>query len=100
MGLLAINSCTNPENPIDTTIPNCIQNIINDSNSTNQLKTVRVQEVNKELHYWLNTDYAHFDGVEYIVNSKCDTICGVCGECLPPDCSENYNENWVIIWED
>ncbi|HRX29532.1 MAG TPA: hypothetical protein P5235_09100 [Saprospiraceae bacterium] len=93
------NSCTKSDAPIDTSIPNCIQEIIDDPNLSKDLKTVRVQNVNKELHYWLNTDFTHFDGVEYIINSRCDTICGFCGECIPADCSKEYDEIWTIIWE-
>ena len=94
-----LNSCIKSDNPIDTMLPDCIEHIIGDSNLSNGLKTVRIQEVDNELHYWLNTDNTHFDGVEYIVNSKCDTICSFCGECLPPACTKNYNRRWGVIWE-
>lgn len=92
-------SCGKSEIEIDTTIPVCIQNTIDDTILSMDLKTVRVQNVDNELHYWMNTGVTHFDGVEYIVNSKCDTICSFCGECIPSECSENYDNNWKVIWE-
>lgn len=64
------------------------------------LKTVKVQVVDNELHYWLNTDDTQHDGVEFVVNMQCDTVCTFCGECLPPKCSNDYNfECWVVIWK-
>jgi hypothetical protein len=56
--------------------------------------------VDGELHYWLNTDFTHFDGVEYVVNMECDTLCSFCGECYPPECSFEYEfDAWRVIWE-
>lgn len=85
---------------VDTTVPECIQSIIDDEELSADLRTVRVQKVDNQLHYWLNTDYVHFDGAEEIVNSACDTICYICGECIPPDCYYDYDyDDWMVIWE-
>lgn len=96
---LFVAACAKEDEKISTSIPTCIQNIINDEELSKTLKTVQVQELRGELHYWLNTDFRHFDGVEYIVNNKCDTICSFCGECIPAECSFDYNQDWIKIWE-
>ncbi len=97
--ILLLSACDNSNEMINTEIPVCIQEIIDEPELSSELKTVRIQEANNELHYWLNTDFRHADGIEYIVNSSCDTICSFCGECLPPGCSREYDENWITIWE-
>jgi hypothetical protein len=83
-----------------TELPECIESIIEDSILSMDLKTIRVQYVNQEAHYWLNTDFMHFDGGEFVIDASCDTTCILCGECFPPACNDNYNfEDWLIIWE-
>ncbi len=96
---ISLVSCAKSECKIETTIPDCIQKIIENTHTSEDLKTVTTQEVDDGIDYWMNTDFTHFDGVEYILNSKCDTICFFCGACLPAKCSENYNDDWRIIWE-
>jgi hypothetical protein len=80
-------------------LPECIQNFVESSQISSTLKTIRSQEVNNEIHYWLNTGFVNIDGEEFVVNNSCDTICYFCSECFPPDCSFSYNsEDWKIIW--
>ena len=92
-------SCTNSEYEVDTTIPDCIQEILNDSIASADIKTIRVQENDGELNYWLNTDFTHFDGLEFVLNVNCDTVCIFCGECYPPSCAYDYEFEWKVIWE-
>lgn len=81
-------------------VPACIQAILEDDAQMENIKTIRMQPVNGIPQYWLNTDFMHFDGAEFIVDANCDTTCLLCGECFPPECMEDYNyEDWVIIWE-
>ena len=92
-----IASCTKE---VSKELPPCIKNITEDSVKSVSLKTVKVQRVRGELHYWLNTDYRHMDGLEFIVNEQCDTLCSFCGECIPAECIDDYCEDdWVTIWE-
>lgn len=96
--LTAFFSC-NRDKIIDTPIPTCIQEIIDNPERSADLKTIKVQKSGNQLHYWLNTDATTFDGSELIVNNSCDTICHFCGECTPPKCTKRYNHNnWETIW--
>lgn len=97
--LFFIFSCSQYEN-INTEVPTCIQEIIDDSLSYIPLKTVRVQKEDGELHYWLNTDARHWDGGEEIISSSCEIICIFCGECTG-SCESDYKEDeWIIIWSE
>jgi hypothetical protein len=87
----------NPEIIFDPSIPPCLKNVIT---SVTPPKTIQSQIIDQEQHYWINTDKSHSDGVEYIVNNQCDTICYICGECFLPDCASQYNsKKWITIWE-
>ena len=89
------------EPPPIPNVPICVSDIINDPILSLSLKTVRVQELDNELHYWLNTDFVEVDGSEFIVNDQCDTLCFLCGFCVPPDCASDYDDaNWTTIWEE
>ncbi|MEO5906192.1 MAG: hypothetical protein ABIQ11_05665 [Saprospiraceae bacterium] len=91
--IIFLISCNKKDESIITELPECIE-------LSGALKTVRVQNVKNELHYWLNTDFAQSDGPEYVVNINCDTLCTFCGECIPPNCAKKYDfESWVIIWK-
>ena len=92
-------SCDKKNGNLNSELPECIKNIISNNQVFIPLKTVQIQEVDGEFHYWLNTDARHFDGLESIVNNNCDTICYYCGECSFPNCINRYNEDWQIIWE-
>lgn len=62
--------------------------------------SIRKQTVNGEIHYWLNDDARTYDGVEYILNETCDTVCSIGGFREPLPCESNYNfDDWVIIWQ-
>ena len=98
--VLALMACNSSDIPIDTNIPICVQKILDSAESRVDLRTVRVQVLDNELHYWLNTDFTFFDGVEYIVNSSCDTICSFCGECFQAECATEYDDSWITIWEE
>ena len=93
--------CNKSDNtPSNLMVPECIDVLLEDSLIMASMETIRVQVENEEHHYWLNTDARHADGIEFIVNSKCDTVCALCAECIPPDCSKDYEEDeWMIIWE-
>ncbi|MBI5917750.1 MAG: hypothetical protein HY842_20455 [Bacteroidetes bacterium] len=66
--------------------------------STNAI-SIRKQEVNGENHYWFNDGSTAWDGVEYILNETCDTVCYFCGECQLPACLEDYTGSWEVVWE-
>ncbi|MBP7273402.1 MAG: hypothetical protein KA974_06150 [Saprospiraceae bacterium] len=64
------------------------------------IKTISVQTVNGQRHYWINTDAQNSDGIEYIVDENCTQVCYICGECAAPDCLNNYTyTDWVTIWQ-
>jgi len=99
LAIFGFFSCTKNKLPGEE-LPDCISNIIYSGEDNGTLKTIRRQWIRDEFHYWLNTDFMHFDGAEYIVNASCDTVCLLCGECFPPACMDEYDMNeWVIVWE-
>lgn len=99
--LFSFSACKKANEEIDKTIPACIRSKVI-GNLLTEVKTIRVQKIGNELHYWLNTDHRHFDGIEYIVNNSCDTVCAI-GGFKPPspnDCAKNYDfDKWEIIWQ-
>ena len=97
MTILSVYSCTDLTSEINTSIPTCVQIILINNNQIDPIRTIRVQENNNELHYWINTDVRIVDGVEAIFNSNCDTVCTL-GGFIPPDCSYDYDEEWILIW--
>ncbi len=77
----------------------CIQVMMEAFKKTSDAKTVRRIQMEQEYHYWFNTDARFVDGPEYILNSKCDTVC-IFGRLWPPQtCLQNYDDSkWVVIW--
>ncbi len=97
--VLLITSCEKNNNCCDQ-LPDCINEMINRAGDSPPLVSVKMQKVDGECHYWLNTGASAWDGVEYIVNDKCDTICEIGGFRAPLDCSKNYDfDKWEIVWE-
>ncbi len=86
------NDCTNDH------LPECILNMINDPNPLVTIKTIRIQNLDKVIHYWINTDATHYDGTEQIIDKDCNQVCYFCGECSPPKCLNLYSDEWKIIW--
>ncbi len=81
-------------------LPPCVRDYIKDDAQNGTIKTIKVQEVNGENHFWINTDARHIDSGEIIVNSECQTVCWYCGECIYLDCVELYKyEDWETAWE-
>ena len=93
-----MTSCTDANDNCNE-LPTCIDDLTTDlPNET--LKTVKVQTIDDERHFWLNTDALHVDGPEYIVNENCDTLCYFCGECVDLDCAKIYDPaDWNTLWE-
>lgn len=84
----------------DDKLSPCLHEKLEAFKASSRAKTIKKQIVNGEVHYWLNTDDRHLDGTEYILNETCDTVCVLCGDCDPPACLSNYdNDNWKTIWE-
>jgi hypothetical protein len=95
--LLTFIAC-NPEIIFDPSIPQCIKELV-DSPDTQPL-SIKSQVSDDGQHYWINTGAVNFDGVEYIVNRQCDTVCFMCGECTFSDCMSEYNsDNWITLWQ-
>jgi hypothetical protein len=85
---------------IEAGIPECIDGKIElFKNSSNAVSVQRMKQ-NDEFHYWFNTDARFFDGPEYILNGKCDTVCSY-GRIFPSQTCLNYYENgtWEVIWK-
>lgn len=79
-------------------LPDCIEQIINDPIRSQTLKTVSVQKIGREFHYWLNTDARHLDGAEVFVNGSCDTICFISEWTNCPDTYYSFDD-WEVIWK-
>jgi len=78
----------------------CIQEIIDEAIETGNLLAVKKTKVNGENRYWLNSGAMAWDGSEAIVDETCDTICILCGFCVPEGCMyDYYNAVWETIWE-
>jgi hypothetical protein len=96
--ILTTTSCEKTKNCSDQ-LPDCINEILQNASKSKDIKTIKVQSVKEECHYWLNTGAMNYDLVEYIVDSKCDTVCFYCGECEPPECSDDHPfDKWETIW--
>jgi hypothetical protein len=57
--------------------------------------------VNGTTAYLLDRGARHFDGADYLINERCDTIGYICGECIPNvECEKMLvDENTVTIWK-
>jgi len=98
--LLLLAACSKEDQNPTAKLPACIQDILDDPEQSENLLTIRLQQVNGENHYWLNTGAMAWDGTETIVNEQCETVCTLCGFCISPECIGDYdNEDWEIIWE-
>jgi len=96
--VILITSCSSSDEPIDTSLPSCIEEILANPELSEDIKTIQVQRLDNESHYWLNNDIRFVDGIEYIINNQCDTVCGL-GGFVPPPCSSDYdNDSWEVIW--
>ena len=98
--LLFISCACKKREEASPNLPACLKTLVADKQRSASLQSIRFQKIKGENHFWLNTDARHIDGVEYIVNSSCDTVCLTCGECALPKCMEKYGteEDWKIIW--
>lgn len=92
------SACEKKLHCINSGLPECIEEILANDSIAAPLKTIQVQTLNGEHHYWLNTEATSTDGVEFIINNKCDTVCAFCGECEPPACTWDYKSEWKVIW--
>ncbi|MGE5357173.1 MAG: hypothetical protein ACM3PT_13150 [Deltaproteobacteria bacterium] len=98
--LFVLNSCCKDENCDASKLPDCIQQMIDVVGDAPPFNSVKRQKVDEEYHYWLNTGAMAWDGVEYIVNCDCDTVCEIGGFRPPQDCSKNFDfDKWEIVWE-
>ncbi len=79
-------------------LPTCIGQLVASDNS---ILAVRVQPVEEQLHYWLNTGAMAYDGVEYVVSDHCDTLCTIGGLRLVgtgPECATKYTGEWRDVY--
>lgn len=96
---LIFSNCKHEDGMISPELPNCIENILADPKISESLKSISAQNVKGNIHYWLSTGVTQSDGVEFVVNSQCDTVCYYCGECWPAECTNWYIESWQVIWK-
>lgn len=86
-------SCKKEQGIANNEIPTCIQSMIDD----NEDLLIHKQEVDGQIHYWINTGANAVDGNEQIVNIICVEVCYY-GGWINPDCLENYVfEDWEQI---
>jgi hypothetical protein len=97
--LIALSACSNDDN-LSQELPDCINELVNDTIASENIVTIQSQVSNDDQVYWINTNAVFFDGTEVIVSATCDTLCFYCGECIEPDCLNDYSlDDWVVIWE-
>lgn len=95
--LLVITSCKKDIVVIDENLPGCIEEILTDSIDLATLNTIQAVVIDNEIHYWLNTEARHIDGLEFIVNEKCDTVCSF-GGFSSTECAAESTDGWQIVW--
>lgn len=94
-------SCTKSKECIITpsNIPECVLEKTKEEKYS-PIKTIKAVCIDGDIHYWLNTDDAHVDGTEAIVNSQCDTVCSIGGWRPPLECGQSYSyDDWILVWE-
>lgn len=57
-----------------------------------------IEHPSNEMHYWLHTGHMAYDGPEYIINSKGDTVCSFQGMVKNPCLDEYRNGEWKVIY--
>lgn len=97
LGLLIYASCRKCDNdPVK--LPVCIEQLLENDSSVS-IRRVRLNDIDGELHYWMNTDYILLDGEEFILNNQCDTVCRMSGLGPTAVCLSLYTKPWKTIWE-
>ena len=99
--LLALAACEREDAIVSTAgLPPCVQDFIDVANRSDRTDTwtVSTHPVDGERHYWLGTGAPAYDGVDYIVNTRCDTVCAYGGFRPALDCARQYNGQWLEIW--
>ena len=80
----------------------CFNDFVNTARATDRPNTwfVRAQLVRGEVHYLLDRGDRHLDGVDYIVDAYCDTVCTLGAQRIAPRCESDYKSRaWVVLWE-
>jgi len=95
---LTLCSCKHEDGMISPELPSCIENILTDPEVSGTVQLISAQNVKGRIHYLLSTGVTQSDGVEFVVNNYCDTVCSYCGECWPAECTKWYDESWQVIW--
>jgi hypothetical protein len=65
-------------------------------------KAVYSYVLDNEVYFWFNTDATFYDGAEYIYGNDCNQACYFCGECSPPECTQDFpydKSKWEIVWK-
>jgi hypothetical protein len=84
----------------DEAISSCLEAKFEEMKALPNALSIRKQKVHGETHYWFNDGTLLSDGVEYILNGKCDTVCYTCVDCPAPACLGDYKtEAWKVVWE-
>ncbi|MFK7808547.1 MAG: hypothetical protein AB8F74_12150 [Saprospiraceae bacterium] len=97
--VLTFVACKDKDNDLEN-LPTCILEMIDNDSSSDNLKSIQVQTIDGDVHYWLNTGVIPVDGTEYIVNDACEKLCTI-GGLLPSVCPYEYDaDNWEIVWEE
>lgn len=98
IAILAFAACEH-ENECDGNLEPCLEAKFEEFKASASAISIRKQEVNEENYYWFNDGSTAWDGVEYILNESCDTVCYFCGECQVPTCLDDYTDDWEVVWE-
>ena len=97
---LFLFSCTKQDKCDSEKLPDCIQQMIGVAGNEPPFNSVKRKNVDGEYHYRLNTGDMAWDGIEYIVNCDCDTVCEIGWLSPQQDCSKNFDfDKWETIWE-
>ncbi len=91
--VVALLSCKK-EKKAQASLPTCIKTEI----ASDSTLVVKTQVIKGQVHYWLNTGAAAWDGPEFIVDGNCNEVCQLPVWTLPP-CFSDYNPNgWTQVW--
>lgn len=99
--LVYTSSCTKNSNSQCEIVNACLNGLIA-NHEKNGLLAIKMQKVNSEYHYYLETGASTWDGIEYIIDAKCDTICNFGGRRIDgwPPCYKDYDfDKWEVYWK-
>ena len=87
-GIVLLMSCKKQCYFTDSDLSECVQQRLEEFKGLGDAHSFALYRFREKNWYFLDRQHAAVDGADYFIDSKCDTVCLICGECQPPVCSE------------